>query len=92
MTDVARKIKIYGKVQKVGFRKFIQTQAKRLNITGYVKNENEGYVFAYIVGSENQVKELIELCRKGPKRANVDLIEIYDADIIKFPDFEIHYE
>ena len=36
------KAKVYGKAQGVWFRKWTQTKAHELGISGWVKNENNG--------------------------------------------------
>lgn len=86
---VAKKIRIYGLVQKVGFRHFILKFAESLEIKGYVKNEEKGNVFTYIVGEETKVNELIELCKHGPEKARVEFVEVFDAELLKFRNFEI---
>lgn len=86
---IALKIRIHGDVHLVGFRHFVMRNAQRLEIVGYVKNMDDGTVSAYLVGEEANVQELISLCKKGPERSSVELVEVFNAQVLKFNGFEI---
>jgi acylphosphatase len=85
----AIKVIIYGKVQGVGFRNFIFLHAKKLNVKGYIKNNPDGTVEAIFEGDEDNIKKMIELCKKGPERARVDKIDIKEIEINNYQDFKI---
>ncbi len=53
-------ITLYGRVQKAGFRDFIDEIAFNLNLNGYVKNLDDGTVQIISEGEENCIKELLE--------------------------------
>ncbi len=67
---------ITGRVQGVGFRHFTRKNAEDLGVTGWVKNLSDGRVEAVFQGSEEQVEELIQRCKKGPVASYVQNIEI----------------
>lgn len=48
-----------GRVQKVGFRKEVCELAKRLELTGYCKNLENGDVLAELQGPEDKINFLI---------------------------------
>lgn len=48
-----------GRVQKVGFRLEVCELAKRLELTGFCKNLENGDVVAELQGSDNKIKYLI---------------------------------
>ncbi|MCD6483320.1 MAG: acylphosphatase [Candidatus Aenigmarchaeota archaeon] len=86
------KIKIYGRVQGVGFRYFVYINTKKQNVTGYVKNLPDGTVEALFEGDEKQIHEMIRICKKGPPMAKVDRIEIIGRkhiDSNEYEDFSI---
>lgn len=83
------KIKVYGKVQRVGFRNFLKKNAVNHEITGFTRNENNGTVFIYITGEEENIEAFLSEVKVGPDRANVEFIEVEIADKIKFDGFEI---
>ena len=51
---------VYGRVQKAGFRDFIDEIAFNLNLNGYVKNLDDGTVQIICEGDEDGIKELLE--------------------------------
>lgn len=68
---------IKGKVQGVFYRASAKEAAEKLNITGWVKNTPEGHVEVLACGEEEDLRQFVEWCRKGPERAMVsDVIEL----------------
>ncbi|TFG03079.1 MAG: acylphosphatase [Promethearchaeota archaeon] len=65
-------INVYGLVQGVFFRYTTRKVARRLGLTGYVKNMPDGSVYIEAEGSEDKLKELLEFTKKGPKHAQVE--------------------
>lgn len=49
----------YGRVQKVGFRLEVCELAKRLQLTGFCRNLEDGSVLAEIQGPDDKIKYLI---------------------------------
>ena len=70
------RLTITGRVQGVGFRDWTTTTARRLALTGWVRNRIDGAVEALIVGDDNAVGEMIDACRRGPPMARVDNVDI----------------
>lgn len=68
-------IKIYGQVQGVGFRYAILNWAEKLNLTGNCQNSSDGTVEIQTEGAENNLKHFLELCRQGPRAAQVEKVE-----------------
>lgn len=66
---------ISGRVQGVGFRHFTRVNAEKLNISGWVKNLPDGRVEAVFDGEEENVRELIDRCKEGPKAGYVKSME-----------------
>jgi acylphosphatase len=48
---------ISGKVQSVGYREYVYRQAVRLNLTGLVRNIDEGKVWAVVEGERESIEE-----------------------------------
>ncbi|WP_421774155.1 acylphosphatase [Gracilimonas sp.] len=67
---------ISGRVQGVGFRHFTKTSARSLGVNGWVRNLPDGRVEAVLQGDEQLVDQLIEKCKKGPRSAYVQNIEV----------------
>ena len=67
---------ISGKVQGVGFRHWLWIKATEKNIRGWVKNKITGEVEALLIGHDDDVNNVIELCKKGPSFSKVEQIKI----------------
>ena len=84
------RVKIFGRVQGVGFRFFIYRNAKNLGLKGWVRNLADGTVEAVFEGEDEKIKEILELCKKGPPLARVKRVEVRDEKFkYEFQDFEI---
>lgn len=75
MSDVVRQIVIRGRVQGVGFRYWMMSEAIRLGVTGWVRNRRDGSVEALFAGPVETIEEMVALCREGPEIARVDVVE-----------------
>lgn len=67
--------RIYGRVQGVMFRDFVERKAKALSLVGYVYNEPEGTVCVIAEGERVSLEKLVEKLHKGPLLAKVDKVE-----------------
>ena len=77
--NAIRHVVFRGRVQGVGFRAFVEDEAVRRGIGGWVRNRRDGAVEAVFAGSDNAVREVIDLCRQGPRAARVDGVEEREA-------------
>jgi acylphosphatase len=68
-------IKIYGEVQGVGFRDAAYWKARKLHVGGFVMNEPDGSVYIEAEGDDDELKEFLVWCEKGPFGAKVGKIE-----------------
>ena len=75
-----RKFVVRGRVQGVGFRWFVEHEARALGISGWVRNRIDGSVEALVAGDVAAVEELSRMCRRGPRMAEVTSIEEEMAD------------
>jgi acylphosphatase len=73
------RLRIAGRVQGVGFRAWTTDTARRLGLSGWVRNRADGTVEALITGDEEAVAAMIELCRQGPRAARVSEVAVSDA-------------
>ena len=82
-------IKIYGRVQDVGFRFGAKKKADELGIKGFIKNEPDGTVYIEAEGDGNVLDNFLEWCRKGPRFASVERVEVMEKDFKGYEKFEI---
>jgi acylphosphatase len=75
-----------GRVQGVGFRAFVEHEALRRGVGGWVRNRRDGSVEAVFEGEAAVVVAMIEACGKGPPGARVDALHQREgtAEDLKF--------
>ncbi|MCC9625732.1 acylphosphatase [Thalassospira sp. MA62] len=66
--------RIEGKVQGVWYRAWTVEQATKRDLTGWVRNRNDGSVEALFCGPVDRVRSMISACHEGPTHARVDRI------------------
>jgi acylphosphatase len=80
LATVVRNLHIFGQVQGVGYRYHFSEQARRLGITGWVRNRRGGSVEAMIQGAPEAVEALLAWARVGPPAARVERIDVSEAE------------
>ena len=68
-------VMVHGMVQGVGYRDWMVREARRLGLSGWVRNRADGGVEAVVAGPEPAVQALLTACRRGPLLARVDSLE-----------------
>ena len=58
---------IEGRVQGVGFRAWVEREAKVRRLAGWVRNRRDGSVEAVFSGADLQVRSMVEACHRGPR-------------------------
>jgi acylphosphatase len=75
---VRRRVVVHGRVQGVGFRISVARCAKQRGVGGWVQNRFDGAVEAAFEGEPGSVESLVDYCRRGPRGASVERIEVTD--------------
>jgi acylphosphatase len=70
------KIKVFGRVQGVWYRRFTKEIADEMGINGEVKNLSDGNVEIKASLDENLKDDFLKALKKGPPLAKVEKIEI----------------
>jgi acylphosphatase len=65
-------VTITGRVQGVGFRAFVEHEAAKRGLRGWVRNRRNGSVEAVFAGSSDAVDDMLAACRRGPRSSRVD--------------------
>ena len=76
-----------GRVQGVGFRWFVEKNASRIGVCGWVRNEDDGRVQVYAIGTQDQLQELAALLYMGPRMAEVRGVEEQEAPVQQLSSF-----
>jgi len=84
------RIQVWGRVQRVGFRSFVQQQATGLGLSGYVRNMADGAVLVEAVGESAQLDKLLGMLQGGPPLAHVSRIDVQEVSPAqRFNGFEV---
>ena len=67
---------VHGNVQGVGFRSFVRSQALILNVSGWVRNRDEGTVEIWAEGSREVLQRLTQQVQKGPRYGLVSRLDV----------------
>jgi DNA ligase D-like protein (predicted 3'-phosphoesterase) len=67
---------VHGDVQGVGFRDATLRHARRLGVTGWVRNGDDGSVSVHAEGVPGALDELVEFLRDGPRLARVSAVDV----------------
>ncbi len=81
-------VTVKGIVQGVGFRFFVLSQVKGLDINGWVRNRMNGDVEVLAEGVRSDLEDLLQKLRSGPVSAQVVDTEVewrnYKGDLPSF--------
>ena len=78
---VRKACRIQGRVQGVGCRFFVQSNAKSMGVTGWVKNMSDGSVTMELQGEAATVERLINKIKKGNDWIRVTAFEAEDLPV-----------
>jgi acylphosphatase len=88
---VALHVRVTGLVQGVFFRAWARDEAQALGVSGWIRNCSDGSVEALLEGEAEAIEELIDLLREGPPGAQVEDVEIEEADREGLSSFEVRH-
>ena len=66
---------VTGRVQRVGYRAFVQAAASRLQVGGYVRNNDDDTVSVEASGTREALEQFLNALWRGPSGARVLGIE-----------------
>jgi acylphosphatase len=73
---IRRRVVVHGRVQGVFFRDSVRRLAQQHGVSGSVENRWDGSVEAVFEGEEDAVERLVAFCRKGPRGAQVESVDV----------------
>ncbi|HTS91811.1 MAG TPA: acylphosphatase [Stellaceae bacterium] len=84
----AVRLTISGRVQGVGFRAFVEREASKRGLRGWVRNRRHGTVETLLIGEAAVLAEMETACERGPSFARVTAVERHSAEDDGTPGFE----
>ena len=76
-----------GRVQGVGFRWFVEEEARAIGLAGWVRNLDDGRVEAYAVGTPAQLDRLAARMHQGPPQSLIRGLEQIEAEMQQLSSF-----
>lgn len=92
MTEDARLTRCFhvsGRVQGVFYRASARDEARRLALTGWIRNLDDGRVEVVAAGTGDALRQFAEWLAAGPPAARVDSLTSAASPPITLADFEI---
>jgi len=86
---IARRVVVSGRVQGVFFRETTRRRARAAGVSGWVRNNADGTVEAWLEGQEDDVAVLVDFVTRGPESAEVDDVDVSDVEPAGAPGFEV---
>lgn len=84
-----RRVVVHGFVQGVGFRYAVERAARSRGLAGWVQNRPDGTVEAVFEGAQEDVEALVDLCRRGPRGAEVRSVDVVEESAESLPGFRV---
>ncbi len=86
---ITRKFIVHGRVQGVGFRYFTERIAEAFDVTGYVRNAEDGSVEIVASGKPENLLSFREQIEIGPGGSRVDRIVAEEIEPARFDRFDV---
>ena len=86
---IRRRVVVHGRVQGVFFRDSTEKEARSKGLAGWVRNRDDGAVEAVFEGDDDAVEAMVEWCRSGPSKADVDQVDVDEDEPEGLDSFEV---
>ena len=83
------RLTITGSLQSLFFKQFIKENADANEVKGFLRNLDNGKVEIFLEGNGEDVEEMIDICSKGPKYAQIRSVEQKEERFQDFREFKI---
>jgi acylphosphatase len=81
---------VAGKVQGVGYRRFVQRQCETLRLSGYAENLADGRVEIIAEGEKSELEHLLHWLKKGSTHSLVQSVEVTWSEATGLTDFFVY--
>jgi acylphosphatase len=87
----AFRARVQGRVQGVGFRYSALQEARRLGITGWVRNDTNGDVEVWAEGPPEKLTVFLQWLHRGPSYAHVEAVDREERQPKGYREFGVRY-
>jgi acylphosphatase len=89
MAERTVRVTIVGLVQGVGYRAWVEREANRRGLSGWVRNRRDRSVEAVFSGDADSVAAMIAACKSGPRLAEVNEVRVENIDVVQRTGFNV---
>ncbi|MEN3047657.1 MAG: acylphosphatase [Candidatus Caldarchaeales archaeon] len=75
----AYRVRVTGRVQRVGYRRHVLEAAQELGLAGFVRNDEDGSVSVFVQGEEEAVEAFLERIKSPPPPASVKDLSVKES-------------
>jgi acylphosphatase len=75
---IRKRVLVHGYVQGVFFRDTVSRRADAVGVAGWIRNNPDGTVEGAFEGEPETVERLVDFCRRGPRGAQVERVEVFE--------------
>ena len=86
---IRRRVVVHGLVQGVFYRDSCRREARTVQVTGWIRNNDDGTVEAVFEGGPEAVAQLVEWAHSGPAGAQVSRVEVAEEQPEGLSDFRV---
>ena len=91
MPEARAHVFVSGLVQGVNFRWYTAQHARSRDISGWVRNLDDGRVEAVFEGRRDAVESMVAWCREGPRHARVASVDVNWEEPEGFAGFDLDW-
>lgn len=89
---IRRRVRVWGRVQGVGYRLSAVSAARSRGLSGWVRNGSDGSVEAVFEGEPDAVEAMERWCERGPRGARVERVESFEEQPEGLDGFDVRDE
>ena len=86
---IRKRVIVDGYVQGVFFRDTVRTRAQAAGVAGWIRNNPDGTVEGAFEGEPEAVERLVDFCRRGPRGAQVERVDVLEEPPEGLGGFEV---
>jgi len=83
------KLTITGSVQSMFFRTYVKENADINDVRGFLRKLEDGRIEIFLEGNREDVDEMINLCKNGPKYSIIRNVDEKEMSFQDFKEFKI---
>lgn len=76
-------------MQGIFYKQFIKENAEKFNVSGFLRNREDGRIEIFLEGQGEEVDLMLSICKTGPKYAQIRKVEIKPEHLQDFKEFKI---